>query len=685
MKKELSAFSMTSQRTTFSGGVRTIVSKQKRRFVDGDFDLDLSYITPRIIAMGYPSSGVEGMYRNPRDEVKRFFSQRHGGHYKVYNLCSERSYTKEDSQFEDVEIFPFDDHNPCALQMLELFCENVHDFLSRNPENVVAIHCKAGKGRTGLAVVSYLLYAGIEVTTEEALEKYAKNRTSDGKGVTIPSQIRYVYYFERLLSTEDNVICSTYQISHVRVATIPKWKSNVTGGGCMPYLKIKTMTHSVADRYKWKIKTVFNQKEKVVTHDMRLRRYYLNEEFIDIPLSEYDIQVSGDVNISLFDKSVASDDNICQVWFHTAFIEKNYLVFEKSVVDRARNDRSNKYFDPKFRIEVYLHRVEVDLTNNSAAVHLNDDNKSQISEVDHCSSIDSNLWEVRSELQMSEVADPQELSQVNMDLSSDLGYSDVGGSHASGSSGEASLKSDMEELPYDNSAPDIPAVDSSSLTPITTEGKDLFSRAKMNLLRPPVAKKHSTRLQVTIPHEDHNVTVNKGNEEVSEGWRTNATNRRVPPPPLASEGYNSELFANARNMLLQASQSSSPASTSSQIGTAFTRNPWANQPFTPPSTTTTTTLPLSIESLRKFDMMTSPTRRQQQQQQQQQAKAAVSSAVMKFLSIDPDSDYSPSSGGIAEFSPEPSRSSVLWKPSHPSDAKKLTANESFLEDEEDAR
>ena len=49
---------------------------KRHRFREGDFDLDLAYITPRLVAMAYPGSGMEGMYRNSLTEVARFLNSR---------------------------------------------------------------------------------------------------------------------------------------------------------------------------------------------------------------------------------------------------------------------------------------------------------------------------------------------------------------------------------------------------------------------------------------------------------------------------------------------------------------------------------------------------------------------------------------------------------------------------------
>ncbi|CAN6234044.1 unnamed protein product [Urochloa humidicola] len=186
---------------------RHMVSQNKRRYQEGGFDLDMTYITENIIAMGFPagdlSSGLfgyfEGFYRNHMEEVIRFFEMHHKGKYKVYNLCSERLY--DASLFEGkVACFPFDDHNCPPIQLVISFCHSAYSWLKEDIENVVVVHCKAGKARTGLMISSLLLFLKFFPTAEESIEYYNQKRCVDGKGLILPSQIRYVKYFERILT-----------------------------------------------------------------------------------------------------------------------------------------------------------------------------------------------------------------------------------------------------------------------------------------------------------------------------------------------------------------------------------------------------------------------------------------------------------------------------------------------------
>lgn len=186
--------------------LRGKVSKKKKRFQEDGYDLDLTYVTSNIIAMGYPSEGMEASYRNPMPDVQRFFTQRHPGNYKIYNVCSERHY--EANKFEALDTpgiacrdFTWDDHNPPPLKMIAPMVDDMVNYLKEDTNHVVAVHCKAGKGRTGTIIACLLLklQAGGIQSANDALRKFAVERTHNSKGVTIPSQMRYVHYFGKSL------------------------------------------------------------------------------------------------------------------------------------------------------------------------------------------------------------------------------------------------------------------------------------------------------------------------------------------------------------------------------------------------------------------------------------------------------------------------------------------------------
>lgn len=52
------------------------------------------------------------------------------------------------------------------------------EWLAQDPANVIAVHCKGGKGRTGMIIACLLLRQGIQCDPAVALDFFAAKRTS---------------------------------------------------------------------------------------------------------------------------------------------------------------------------------------------------------------------------------------------------------------------------------------------------------------------------------------------------------------------------------------------------------------------------------------------------------------------------------------------------------------------------
>ena len=328
--------SQTVTNKSNTGYLKSLVSKAKTRFCYDGFDLDLTYITLRIIAMGLPSTSLEGIYRNNMEDVKRFFNTRHTNHYKVYNLCEEKTYPK-DSFFKQ-GYYPFVDHEAPPISLLISFCEDAKAFLEEDEKNVVAIHCKAGKGRTGTFVCCLMLYMNNLESADEALAYYGMMRAGDGKGVTIPSQIRYVHYFEEMMKNKINPIVNPKHIiiRKIKIFTIPVFST--VGYSFSPTF----MVENGENCYKY-----FEYIKKRETFNNSL-----NEVEFHLGVGGY--EVSGDVRITFFHMGmIGNKDKIFKFWFHTDFLpEGSKFVLTKKEIDKAVQDTSCKNFKDDFKVEV---------------------------------------------------------------------------------------------------------------------------------------------------------------------------------------------------------------------------------------------------------------------------------------------------------------------------------------------
>jgi phosphatidylinositol-3,4,5-trisphosphate 3-phosphatase/dual-specificity protein phosphatase PTEN len=239
--------------------VRVLVIHVKSRAFCITHTLTLTLTQTHTHTHSYTHRSISGLYRNNMKDVQNFFSSYHDGNYKVYNLCAEYQYDAN-AFGGSVAVFPFQDHNPPKFEDLVKICEDTDEFVTDDDDNVVcmyvcvyvcvcailyfiiyitlsfsathmqvAIHCKAGKGRTGTVIACHLLFqrtredategvyvcehictsvcackymhacvalgshsSSIHPLTTPALAYFGAKRTTDAKGVTIPSQARYV-------------------------------------------------------------------------------------------------------------------------------------------------------------------------------------------------------------------------------------------------------------------------------------------------------------------------------------------------------------------------------------------------------------------------------------------------------------------------------------------------------------
>lgn len=299
--------------------------------------------------MAFPAQGMEKVYRNDMQHVAAFLNTKHQDRYIIFNL-SERFYDTIAFSGQVLD-FGWPDHQaPAFSQLLEII-KSIDCWLRSDVNNVVVVHCMAGRGRTGTALCSYMLFAGIFNDMQSCLRYYAKRRSKKGQGVTQPSQLRYMSYIEKVVYYGHNPKpkCISINLISINLST------SITS--FTPLLSI----------YKYS-----KTSEQLVYHtkltDEKMATYNQNQ-VIMIPIYPY-IEMHGDIIIKLdnmVNKVLRSKEAIARIVFNTGFLDdkSNSIEFVKKDIDIARKD--NRHYSD-FAITVHYEIIE-----NSDLYHWDED------------------------------------------------------------------------------------------------------------------------------------------------------------------------------------------------------------------------------------------------------------------------------------------------------------------------
>jgi len=297
--------------------VREAVSRDKYRFKDDQFDLDLCYITNRLIAMGYPGSNVEKAWRNSKEDVAKFFKTYHPGHYKIFNV-SERTY--DTAEFENqVEYLGWSDHHPPTLENLMQCIQTIDSWLNADPENVAGVHCMAGRGRTGTVIAAYLVHTRVYDNAESALRFFAVRRSASEEGVQVPSQKRYVKYIQDIVKETVPLSpdCKILKLKCIILKPVPKCNIN---GECTPIIQVLCMSphaHVLYSNEGAELKT-FKQSDTAMM------------------IETGGVALRGDIFIRVFNEGIIpllTDRSLLRFGFHTSFVSNFFLDFNKGELD----------------------------------------------------------------------------------------------------------------------------------------------------------------------------------------------------------------------------------------------------------------------------------------------------------------------------------------------------------------
>uniref|UniRef100_A0A8D2ZLV4 Tensin 1 n=1 Tax=Scophthalmus maximus TaxID=52904 RepID=A0A8D2ZLV4_SCOMX len=299
--------------------------------LEESYELDLIYITERIISVSFPSSVDEQSYAANLQEVASMLRSKHGHNYLLFNLSEKRN---DISQLNPKVLdFGWPDHHAPALDKICSICKAMDTWLTADSHNVVVIHNKVRL--KGCSCIAHPIQgSGTRLpcckSADQALDRFAMKRFYEDKVLPVgqPSQKRYVEYFSGLLSGHIKINNKPLFLHHVIMHGIPNFESK---GGCRPFLKIYQAMQPV---YTSGIYNVQGDSQTSICITI-----------------EPGLLLKGDILLKCYHKRYRSPcrDVIFRVQFHTCAVHDLGIIFGKDELDETfKDDRFPEYGKVEF-------------------------------------------------------------------------------------------------------------------------------------------------------------------------------------------------------------------------------------------------------------------------------------------------------------------------------------------------
>uniref|UniRef100_A0A8B9HUZ0 Tensin 3 n=1 Tax=Astyanax mexicanus TaxID=7994 RepID=A0A8B9HUZ0_ASTMX len=280
------------------------------------YELDLTYVTERIIAVSFPQSCSEETYLHNLKDVTRMLKSKHADNYLVINLSEKRhDLTRMNPKTLDTG-WP-DLHAP-PLDKICTICKAMENWLNADPLHVVVIHCRGGKGRIGVVICSFVHFTDISASADQALDRFAMRKFYDDKvsALMTPSQKRYVWILNSLLSGSMKMNASPLFLHCIILHGIPNFDNS---GVCRPFIKVYQAMQAVYYSGVYQIGPGHRHKVCIVLEPAQL--------------------LKGDIMVKCFHKSSPSQREIIfRLQFHTGAVQDYSLMFEKEDMEHANKD-----------------------------------------------------------------------------------------------------------------------------------------------------------------------------------------------------------------------------------------------------------------------------------------------------------------------------------------------------------